>query len=423
MTKRKRYTACLLAVLCIAVSLHVPAAAKASDRHTISGFPIIWQMPELPTGCEVTALTMAMRYYGYNVSKVTMASRYLPKVSPYFYYGSGGRLYGPDMDKYFVGSPFNSGGYICGPTALCTAADGYFKANGIHMKAKDISGSEPRELYALVEQGTPVVVMVTINMVNRHAYFSWYTSDGRPMSISHNDHGAVLIGYTPTTVTLADPLAGRVTYSRSRFESVFRSRGKQCVILEEPVYKSGYTDVPDNRWFSAPITYCREKGLMSGVGDKKFLPDSEMTRSMLAGVLYRAAGQPEVSSYEIPFTDVKSGKWYTSSVLWASETGIIAGYGNGLFGTDDPVTREQVVASIWRMEGEPEATPGQDFEDEGSISVYALTAVDWAHEKGIISGKPGNLFDPQASMTRAEVATVLYNYTSLKQKESQDARL
>lgn len=215
MTRLKRYAVFLLAAVYIAAGLRVPAASQTGGSHTISGFPIVYQMPELPTGCEVTALTMAMHYYGYKVSKTTMAGRYLPTASPSFHYGSDGRLYGPDMDNYFVGNPFSLSGYICGAPALCTAADRYFQANNVRMHAKDMTGSTPGQLYSLVEQGVPVVVLVTIGMVDRHSYFSWYSPSNKLMSISHDDHGAVLIGYTPTTVTLADPLAGRVTYSQA----------------------------------------------------------------------------------------------------------------------------------------------------------------------------------------------------------------
>lgn len=416
MTRSRRYTVFLFAIVFTAACLRVPAASETADRYTISGFPIVYQMPELPTGCEVTALTMAMRYSGFNVSKTTMASRYLPTVSPIFYYGSDGRLYGPDMDKYFVGSPYTSEGYACGAPALCTAADKYFRDNKINMQAKDITGSTPSQLYSLVSQGTPVVVMVTINMVNRYADFSWYSPQKKYMSLCHNDHGAVLIGYSPTTVTLADPLAGKVTYSRRQFESVFSSRGRQCMILQKLAYKSGYTDVPDGEWFADAVSYCRENGLMSGVGGGRFLPGGDMSRGMLAGVLYRIAGQPDVADAVNPFTDVKAGQWYTDSVLWANDAGIAEGYGNGLFGTNDPVTREQVVASLWRYEGRPESPPGADFDDEGDISEYAAAAVDWAQDKGIIYGKSGNRFDPHARMTRAEVAAVLYRYTSLEQR-------
>jgi uncharacterized protein YvpB len=409
MRKAKRFAVFMLAIVCTLAEPGVPASSKAGDSHTISGFPVIYQMPELPTGCEVTALTMAMHYYGYNVGKTTMAGRYLPIASPDFYYGSNGRLYGPDMDNYFVGDPFTEWGYICGAPALCTAADRYFKANKVRMRAKDLTGSSPSELYSLVEQDIPVVVLVTIGMVNRYPYFSWYSPSGKPMSISHDDHGAVLIGYTPTTVTLADPLAGRVTYSRYQFESVFKSRGLQCVILEEAVYKSGYTDVPDGQWCTDSVVYCRDNGLMSGTGDKQFSPGGTMTRSMLASVLHRVAGEPE-AAVQNPFTDVRPGQWYAQSVVWAYEAGVMEGYGDGRFGAKDPVTREQVIATLWRYEGEPEAPAAPDFDDEGDISEYAAAAVDWARDKGIISGKSGNLFDPGSSMTRAEIAVVLKNY-------------
>ncbi len=88
------------------------------------------------------------------------------------------------------------------------------------------------ELYELVSQDTPVVVWVTIGMADRRTTQGWYTQTGEYMEWSTNDHGAVLIGYTQDTVTIADPIAGMVEYSRTQFEEVFASRGSRCVILE-----------------------------------------------------------------------------------------------------------------------------------------------------------------------------------------------
>ena len=167
--------------------------------------------------------------------------------------------------------------------------------------------------------------------------------------------------------------------------------------------------MPDGQWCTDSVVYCRDNGLMSGTGDKQFSPGGTMTRSMLASVLHRVAGEPE-AAVQNPFTDVRPGQWYAQSVVWAYEAGVMEGYGDGRFGAKDPVTREQVIATLWRYEGEPEAPAAPDFDDEGDISEYAAAAVDWARDKGIISGKSGNLFDPGSSMTRAEIAVVLKNY-------------
>lgn len=394
-----------------------PALARTTESYTIPDFPIIWQMPELPTGCEITALTMAMQYYGCNVSKTTMARQYLPTVSPSFYYGSDGKLYGPDMDKYFVDDPFSTEGYICGTPAICTAANNYFKDFNANLQARDITGSTSEDLYALIDRGTPVVVWVTIDMVNRSSDFSWYSTSGKYMSLSYDDHCAVLIGHSSTTVTLADPISGQVTYSRSRFESVFRSRNKRCVILAqtEP-NQSGYIDVPDDVWYADAVSYCRNQGLMNGINNSRFVPSGTMTRAMLATVLYRLAGQPKTNSGN-SFADVNSGEWYTEGILWSNEKDIAAGYGNGMFGINDSVTREQVITMLWRYEGRPEAEAGEDFSDELDISEYAATAVDWAKANGLIYGRDNNCFYPKSSMTRAELAAVLYNYMHINGEE------
>lgn len=205
---------------------------ESNDSYVIGDFDIIGQMPELPTGCEITALTMVLNYYGFSADKITMASQYLPIASSYFYYDDYGNLYGPDLNNYFVGDPFTPGGYICGTGAIVTAADDYLEDQGSSMRAKDITGSTPEELYQLVSEDTPIVVWVTVSMVYRGDVNGWYTEDGEYVDWSVNDHGAVLIGYSDDTVTIADPISGLVEYDKETFESVFESRGNKCVILE-----------------------------------------------------------------------------------------------------------------------------------------------------------------------------------------------
>lgn len=196
----------------------------------LADFAVIVQTPELPTGCEITALTMILGYYGYVVDKTVMASDYLPVLPAEFYQGTDGKLYGPDMEDYFVGDPFSSG-YICGPGAIAAAGDRYLAEQGSRMRVEDMTGASPETLYRLVARGIPALVWVTIEMKERREAQGWYTEDGRYMEWSSNDHGAVLIGYSEDTVTVADPILGLRVYGRNTFERVFASRGNQCVIL------------------------------------------------------------------------------------------------------------------------------------------------------------------------------------------------
>lgn len=207
------------------------SVGQRPEEHEISGFPVIYQQPQLPTGCEVTALTMALQYAGYPVDKVTMATQYLPTAPADTYYGQDGRLYGSDMERYFVGDPTTELGYICGTSAILAAADAYLADQGSSLRGVDRTGASPEELYEPVSRDIPVVVWVTIGMQDRRPTQGWYTPSGEYQEWSTNDHGAVLIGYTPQTVLLADPIAGRVEYSREQFERVFASRGSRCVIL------------------------------------------------------------------------------------------------------------------------------------------------------------------------------------------------
>lgn len=175
------------------------------------------------------------------------------------------------------------------------------------------------------------------------------------------------------------------------------------------VEDTGFSDVTADAWYADAVEYVRDNGLMSGASTTAFSPNTTMTRAMLATVLYRLAGSPTVSGSD-SFTDTTDGAWYAAAVLWASQQGLVTGYGNGLFGVNDPVSREQISTILWRYAGSPAADGGTDFADESSIASYASTAVDWARANGIINGMPGNLFAPKSSATRAQVAMILSNY-------------
>ena len=130
---------------------------------------------------------------------------------------------------------------------------------------------------------------------------------------------------------------------------------------------TGFSDVNANAWYAEAVMYCWEHGLMADVSDTTFAPESSLTRAMLAAVLYRAAGSPAVTGTD-SFTDTREGSWYSDSVLWASQQGLVAGYGNGLFGTDDSVTREQMTAIFWRYAGSPSVNgKGRDLAERTAM--------------------------------------------------------
>ena len=131
------------------------AAPQASrpDSFRLADFPVLYQMPELPTGCEITALTMVLHFYGYPVDKTTMAADYLPKARANLHEGADGRLYGGDLRNYFIGDPFTEAGYICGTGAIVTAANTYLQDAGSSLQAVDESGATPEQLYDFVSEG------------------------------------------------------------------------------------------------------------------------------------------------------------------------------------------------------------------------------------------------------------------------------
>lgn len=173
-----------------------------------------------------------------------------------------------------------------------------------------------------------------------------------------------------------------------------------------------FSDVPNGAWYADAVDYVYEHGIMNGTSATTFSPNTPMTRAMLVTVLHRAAGSPSAAT-GTAFSDVPSGAYYTDAVAWASANSIVTGYGNGRFGSNDPVSRAQIAAILWRYAGSPSAEAGQDFADESSIPAYASAAVDWARANGVVNGTTGNRFDPNGNATRAQVATILRNYLTM----------
>ncbi len=176
---------------------------------------------------------------------------------------------------------------------------------------------------------------------------------------------------------------------------------------------TGFADVASDAWYADAAVYCRDNGLMDGTSDTAFSPDANMTRAMLVTVLYRLAGSPSLENANLgyPFSDVPGDSWYADGVYWARLEGIVSGYGDNQFGPDDPMTREQLAAILWRYAGSPDAESGAAFADESAIASWAVSAVDWAQTNGYVNGVGNGRFDPGGTATRAQVAVILMRYT------------
>ena len=171
-----------------------------------------------------------------------------------------------------------------------------------------------------------------------------------------------------------------------------------------------FTDVKVGSWYYDAVTFVYENGLMQGTSATRFSPDSSLTRAMLAQILYNRAGKPAVKD-KSAFTDVANDAWYADAIIWAYGEGIVSGVGGGKFAPDASITREQLAAMLYRAAGSPEVQETTlTFNDASKVSSYAKSAICWAVEEGIVTGKGGNRLDPTGTATRAEVAQMLARF-------------
>lgn len=182
------------------------------------------------------------------------------------------------------------------------------------------------------------------------------------------------------------------------------------------IHTISYNDVTAGDWFTPDVIYVTLTGLMNGTGDG-FSPNNNINRAQLVTVLYRMAGEPEVTG-ENPFTDVPDGQWYTDAVLWAAENGITDGTSETTFSPNDALSREQMATFLYRFAnfeaGEPIEVTGDlsGYTDADLVADYAVDAMTWAVGEGVISGIGNNTLAPDNTASRAQMATVLTRYTA-----------
>ena len=169
-----------------------------------------------------------------------------------------------------------------------------------------------------------------------------------------------------------------------------------------------FTDVPANAYYAPAVAWAVENGVTSGTTSTTFSPGTKCTRAQVVTFLWRAAGSPKPKNSRNPFKDVKSSAYYYNAVLWAVENNITSGTSASTFSPDASCTRGQVVAFLWRYEGEPAPSNSRNpFKDVKSGSFY-YTAVLWAVGRGVTSGTSSITFAPSATCTRGQVVTFLY---------------
>jgi hypothetical protein len=184
-----------------------------------------------------------------------------------------------------------------------------------------------------------------------------------------------------------------------------------------PPIENPFEDVSVDHWFFDSVMNVYQRGLMLGTSTKPmmFSPNMSLNRAMIVAILYRMEGSPSTAGLTNPFDDVAEKAWYTETIKWGAANDIVFGYGNGKFGPEDPVTKEQLAAILYRWQHRekrvlPDTGNGIQYSDIGDVSKWAAEVVKMVNNQGIFIGIPGLAFNPQKPATRAEAASMLYRY-------------
>ena len=283
---------------------------------------------------------------------------------------------------------------------------------------------------------TPVTENLTLTAKWEKIHTSAPSAPRYDVAVSDGAHGSVTVspksaskgstvtvtvtpdkGYALETLTVTDK-------NGSTLDLTDRGNGKYtftmpsgpvtvaATFMDDNTMLNFFVDVPAGAYYYDAVLWAAEGGIVTGTDAVHFSPDASCTRAQLVTFLWRAAGSPVVN-YAMNFNDVDGGAYYAEAVRWAASLGIAGGYGDGRFGTNDFVTREQVAAILHRFakaQGMDTTQGGmaiREFDDFDAVPAYALEAMDWAVNAGVLKGDNNRLL-PQDNCTRAQIVTMLY---------------
>lgn len=240
--------------------------------------------------------------------------------------------------------------------------------------------------------------------------------DGKGGTVTADRNGTVIItpdkGYEIDKITVNSE---EITVPKDGKLTGLKRTDKVVVTFKEIPEVPGsavdqFTDVKPGAWYYEAVKYAVGNSLFQGTGENTFGPNDTLTRGMLVTVLYRLEKEPETNNNKL-FNDVAANAWYADAVTWGATKGVVEGYGNGIFGPDDSITRAQLAVMLWRYAGEPASNGSLNaFADSDEVGGWATAALRWAVDNGIIMGRGKGVLDPAGKATRAEAAAMLVRY-------------
>ena len=240
-----------------------------------------------------------------------------------------------------------------------------------------------------------------------------------PLGRDNADYWANLYWYNERTEELEFQQAARIAKDGTA-EFALDHASDYAIVIDDRSHEPvdlPFNDVPEGYWAYDAIQYVYGEGLMAGTSGSTFSPEGTTTRGQIVTILWRLSGSPVVN-YLMDFDDVDPAAYYAEAIRWATSEGIAGGYGGGVFGPDDPITREQLAVMLHRYAQHQgcDVSIGEDtnilsYADAFDVSEYAVSALQWACGTGIISGTgDGSTLTPQGEATRAQAATVLMRF-------------
>ena len=242
-----------------------------------------------------------------------------------------------------------------------------------------------------------------------------------PVSAAAGDAVTITVtpdkGYTLESITVTDSKGNELKLTdKGNGKYTFPMPDGRAVVtatfMDDNTMLNFFVDVPADNYYYDAVLWAAEKGIADGTDAVHFSPDADCSRGQLVTLLWRAAGKPVVD-YAMRFSDVGADTYYTEAVRWAASLGIINGYGDGIFGADDPITREQMTVMLYRfakargMDTTQGGMAVREFDDFEQVSAYAGEAMAWAVNTGILKGADNRLM-PKAPCIRAQIVTMLY---------------